>query len=323
MTGLDLGNDALIEVAALVTDFELNVLGDGVDVVIKPPRRRAGADGRLRPRHAHESGLLAELDDGLTWRRPSSGCSTTSDQFVPEPRKAPLAGNTVGTDRAFLARDMPTLERHLHYRMSTSPSIKELARRWFPRVYFAGPGQARQPPRARRHPGEHRGAALLPGGGLRAAARARQRDRPDRGHRRRTAARSPARPPTRPTSLTQFDAVDPAGTLLPRAAAGTRRAHGGCSSAGRAPGCGPGGRGFKSRHSGGAVASSGSLRRGGRPALPLLLSDLVAARLAIIDELGLRLELRFAAGRAPTPRSARAGLLRRAPGGTRHARLVP
>ena len=96
-------------------------------------------------------------------------------EHCPDGSRPPLAGNTVATDRAFLARDMPTLEAFLHYRIVDVSSIKELSRRWFPRAYFARPGQARQPPRARRHPGEHRGAALLPRGGLRARARPGQR----------------------------------------------------------------------------------------------------------------------------------------------------
>ena len=92
-------------------------------------------------------------------------------EFVPEPRKAPLGGNTVGTDRAFLARDMAELEAHLHYRIIDVSSIKELSRRWFPRAYFAAPTKSRRAPRARRHPRVDRRAALLPRGRVRAAAR--------------------------------------------------------------------------------------------------------------------------------------------------------
>lgn len=139
MTGLDLANDALIEVAALVTDSELEVLGDGVDVIIKPSQQALDQMGDfVRTMHEH-SGLLAELDAGLHMQGAEEKVMAYITQFVPEPRKAPLAGNTIGTDRAFLARDMPTLESHVHYRNVDVSSIKELARRWYPRVYYQSP----------------------------------------------------------------------------------------------------------------------------------------------------------------------------------------
>jgi oligoribonuclease len=139
MTGLDLQADALIEVAVLVTDSELNVLGDGVDVVIRPPQ--AAVDqmrGIVRTMHTN-SGLLAELDQGQTVDDAQAAALAYVKQWVPEPRRAPLAGNSVATDRSFLARDMPDLETHLHYRIIDVSSIKELARRWYPRIYFASP----------------------------------------------------------------------------------------------------------------------------------------------------------------------------------------
>jgi oligoribonuclease len=139
MTGLDVVNDALIEVAALVTDFELTVLGDGVDIVIKPP---AEALTQMNPvvteMHTH-SGLLAELDAGVDLATAEAAVLDYIREFVPEAGRAPLAGNTVGTDRLFLSRDMPTLESYLHYRIVDVSSIKELARRWYPRTYFASP----------------------------------------------------------------------------------------------------------------------------------------------------------------------------------------
>lgn len=141
MTGLDTDADALVEVAALVTDFDLNVLGDGVDIVIKPP---AASIEQMNPvvRRMHtESGLLAELDSGVDLSTAEHLVLDYIRQHVPEPRKAPLAGNTVGTDRLFLARDMPELESYLHYRVVDVSSIKELARRWYPRVYFAAPAK--------------------------------------------------------------------------------------------------------------------------------------------------------------------------------------
>jgi oligoribonuclease len=139
MTGLSLENDALIEVAALVTDFELNQLGDGVDVVIAPP---AGAleqmDDFVRDMHT-TSGLLEELAGGTTMEDAQEQVLAYVREWVPEPRKAPLGGNTVATDRGFLARDMAELEAHLHYRIIDVSSIKELSRRWYPRAYFSSP----------------------------------------------------------------------------------------------------------------------------------------------------------------------------------------
>ena len=141
MTGLDLTRDALVEVAALVTDAELNILGEGVDVVIKPsPEALEQMGDFVRAMHAG-SGLLAVLDDGLEMRAAEERVLDYVRQFVTEPKKAPLAGNTIGTDRAFLARDMPTFERHVHYRSVDVSSIKELVRRWYPRVYYQAPAK--------------------------------------------------------------------------------------------------------------------------------------------------------------------------------------
>ncbi len=139
MTGLDIGADALIEVAALVTDFELNVLGDGVDVVVKPPQQALDQMSEVvRDMHV-ASGLIDELADGVSLVEAQQRVLNYVRAHVPEAGRAPLAGNTVGTDRIFLARDMPDLEAHLHYRIVDVSSIKELARRWYPRVYFAAP----------------------------------------------------------------------------------------------------------------------------------------------------------------------------------------
>jgi oligoribonuclease len=139
MTGLSLEADALIEVAALVTDFELNQLGDGVDVVIQPPDAAlAQMDDFVRAMHT-TSGLLEELPRGTTMEAAQEQVLAYIREWVPEPRKAPLGGNTVGTDRNFLARDMAELEAHLHYRIIDVSSIKELSRRWYPRAYFGSP----------------------------------------------------------------------------------------------------------------------------------------------------------------------------------------
>jgi oligoribonuclease len=142
MTGLSLQADALIEVAALVTDFELNQLGDGVDLVIKPPADALEQmDDFVRTMHT-TSGLLAELDGGTTMEDAQAQVLAYIREWVPEPRKAPLGGNTVGTDRGFLARDMPELEEWLHYRIVDVSSIKELSRRWYPRAYFNAPAKS-------------------------------------------------------------------------------------------------------------------------------------------------------------------------------------
>ncbi len=140
MTGLDLGRDALIEVAALVTDPDLNILGDGVDLVIHA--EDALLDGMFDVvREMHDkSGLTEQV------RLSTIGVEEAEDRImsyltehVPEPRSAPLCGNSIATDRAFLARDMPRLDAHLHYRMIDVSSIKELCRRWYPRTYYGQP----------------------------------------------------------------------------------------------------------------------------------------------------------------------------------------
>jgi len=142
MTGLDLGADALIEVAALVTDFDLNVLGEGIDVVIKPPAEALDQmDEFVRNMHT-SSGLLAELDGGTSMAEAEQQVLAYVKQHCADGSRPPLAGNTVATDRSFLARDMATLESFLHYRIVDVSSIKELARRWFPRAYFAAPAKS-------------------------------------------------------------------------------------------------------------------------------------------------------------------------------------
>ena len=139
MTGLDLQADALVEVAAVVTDSELNVLGDGVDVVIRPePAALDQMNDFVRQMHT-TSGLLDELDSGTTLEEAQQTVLDYVRTWVPEPGRAPLAGNSVGTDRAFLDRDMPELAGHLHYRIIDVSSIKELSRRWYPRAYFQAP----------------------------------------------------------------------------------------------------------------------------------------------------------------------------------------
>src|SRR5689334_14883130 len=142
MTGLDLQRDALIEVAALVTDPDLNVLGEGVDVVIH-------ADDALLDdmvdvvRGMHEKSGLTEAvrASKTTVAEAEEMLLEYIKEHVPDPRTAPLCGNSIATDRGFLARDMPILDNHLHYRMIDVSSIKELCRRWYPRVYFGQPAK--------------------------------------------------------------------------------------------------------------------------------------------------------------------------------------
>ncbi|HIV58161.1 MAG TPA: oligoribonuclease [Candidatus Stackebrandtia faecavium] len=146
MTGLDLNRDALIEVAALVTDADLNILDDGIDVVIKADDDLLDGMVDVVARMHEKSGLTQEV------RAATTSMAEAEEQVlayirshVPDPKTAPLCGNSIATDRGFLARDMPALDEHLHYRMVDVSSIKELARRWYPRVYFS------QPPKGMAH----------------------------------------------------------------------------------------------------------------------------------------------------------------------------
>jgi oligoribonuclease len=140
MTGLDPAKDALIEVAALVTDPDLHVLGSGVDVVIHAGEHALDAMPDVVREMHDRSGLTEAV------RRSTVTVAEAQDlvmdyvrSHVPEPKSAPLCGNSIATDRTFLARDMPLLDAHLHYRMIDVSSIKELCRRWYPRVYFGQP----------------------------------------------------------------------------------------------------------------------------------------------------------------------------------------
>lgn len=139
MTGLSLDSDALIEVAALVTDFELNQLGEGVDLVIKPPAAALEQMNDFVTRMHTESGLIEQLEGGISLAEASERLMAYIREWVPEPGKAPLGGNTVATDRGFLARDLPELDQWLHYRIIDVSSIKELSRRWYPRAYINSP----------------------------------------------------------------------------------------------------------------------------------------------------------------------------------------
>lgn len=140
MTGLDLAKDALIEIAALVTDADLNILGEGIDVVIHADDDiLAGMPDVVRDMHA-ASGLTEEVRRStVTLEQAEQQVLDYIRSWVPEPKTAPLAGNSIATDRGYITRDMPKLDEHLHYRMVDVSSVKELVRRWYPRIYYAKP----------------------------------------------------------------------------------------------------------------------------------------------------------------------------------------
>ena len=139
MTGLDIERDALIEIACLVTDGDLNVLDEGVDVIIKPPAEALTSMAEVVREMHTTSGLLAELPSGIAVPEAQDIVLEYVRGHVAEPKRVPLCGNSIATDRWFIARDMPELDAYLHYRMVDVSSIKELARRWYPRAYFASP----------------------------------------------------------------------------------------------------------------------------------------------------------------------------------------
>jgi oligoribonuclease len=140
MTGLDPMDDVLVEIAVIVTDAELNPLDDGLDIVIATdPAKLAGMDEVVRGMHT-SSGLLDEIAVATTTLEDAEAdVLNYIKRFVPDRRKAPLCGNTISTDRSFISHYMPALDDHLHYRMIDVSSIKELARRWYPRAYYNSP----------------------------------------------------------------------------------------------------------------------------------------------------------------------------------------
>ncbi|PFG31482.1 oligoribonuclease [Paramicrobacterium agarici] len=139
MTGLDVSVDELVEVAVVITDFDLNIVDDGLDIVIKPGASALENMNEFVTEMHRTSGLLEELSNGVSLADAEQRVLDYVKSHIPDERKAPLAGNTIGTDRAFLARYMPQLDAHLHYRNVDVSSVKELSRRWFPRAYFNAP----------------------------------------------------------------------------------------------------------------------------------------------------------------------------------------
>ena len=141
MTGLSLEKDVLVEIAVLVTDSELNVIGEGIDLVIKAtPEQLAGMNEFVTQMHT-TSGLITEIPDGISVEAAEDAILAYLESAGTLPGKSPLAGNSVSVDRNFIARDMSRLNEYLHYRTVDVSSIKELARRWYPQIYFAAPAK--------------------------------------------------------------------------------------------------------------------------------------------------------------------------------------
>lgn len=139
MTGLDPEKDCLVEVAVVITNSNLEILDGGLEIVIKPRADSLANMGDfVRDMHT-KSGLIEEFETGLDLADAEQLVLEYVQRFVPEPKIAPLAGNSIGTDRMFLNRYMPKLDQHLHYRNIDVSSLKELSRRWYPRVYFQMP----------------------------------------------------------------------------------------------------------------------------------------------------------------------------------------
>jgi oligoribonuclease len=141
MTGLEPDRHVIVEIACIVTDSELNPLDDGVSYVVSATEAElAEMDDFVVNMHT-VSGLLPEIPQGLSLSDAEQLVLTYVQTHVPEARKAPLAGSSVYVDRGFLSKHMPTLDQHLHYRIVDVSSVKELTRRWYPRVYFAAPAK--------------------------------------------------------------------------------------------------------------------------------------------------------------------------------------
>lgn len=139
MTGLDLSVDELVEIAVVVTDFDLRIIDPGFQIVINPSAAALANMGEFVTEMHTTSGLIEEIPNGVTLADAEAQTLAYIQQFVPLQRKAPLAGNTIGTDRAFLAKYMPQIDEWLHYRNVDVSSVKELSRRWYPRVFFQAP----------------------------------------------------------------------------------------------------------------------------------------------------------------------------------------
>jgi oligoribonuclease len=143
MTGLDPARDVIVEVAALITDSQLEPVGEGVDLVIgQPASALEGMVDIVRDMHARSGLTEAVLASTITLEAAEAAVLSLVKQHVPDPRTVPLCGNSIATDRTFLARHMPELDAWLHYRMIDVSSIKGLARRWYPKAYYSAPQKA-------------------------------------------------------------------------------------------------------------------------------------------------------------------------------------
>jgi oligoribonuclease len=141
MTGLDLAVDELVEIAVVITDFDLKPIDEGYSVVIKPSDAALANMGEFVTAMHTKSGLIEEIPEGIDLADAEFRVLQYVVDRIPDAQKAPLAGNSIGTDRAFLAKFMPLLDGHLHYRNVDVSSVKELARRWYPRAYFNAPSK--------------------------------------------------------------------------------------------------------------------------------------------------------------------------------------
>ncbi|MBT5398306.1 MAG: oligoribonuclease [Micrococcales bacterium] len=139
MTGLEIGVDEICEIAVIVTDQELKPVHEGLQLVVKPSRKAMKNMGEFVTQMHTDSGLIEEIPAGISIKKAEAQVLDYIKQWIPEPRTAPLAGNSIGTDRMFLNRQTPEFDSFLHYRNIDVSSLKELARRWYPKVYFQLP----------------------------------------------------------------------------------------------------------------------------------------------------------------------------------------
>jgi len=139
MTGLNPETECLVEIAAVITDFDLNVLDEGIDLVIKPREGTVEAMGDYVRKMHTDSGLINEFNSGIDLADAEAQVLEYIKKYIPNAKTAPLAGNTIGTDRMFISKYMPALDEHLHYRNIDVSTIKELSKRWYPRAYFQAP----------------------------------------------------------------------------------------------------------------------------------------------------------------------------------------
>jgi len=141
MTGLDLTTDELVEVAVVITDYDLNLIDPGFAIVIKPDQSALDGMNDFVTNMHTKSGLLEEIPNGVSLADAEYAVLEYILKFIPAEKSAPLAGNTIGTDRAFINKFMPRVDAHLHYRSVDVSSIKELSKRWYPRAYFNSPSK--------------------------------------------------------------------------------------------------------------------------------------------------------------------------------------